>query len=327
MRSVSSRASRCEPRRYSIVFAALLLALAAMTAGTAAAAQSRPLHPADGAWSSRAAMQDIRQQLTFGRRAMGWPGHDKTLAMIRATFARMGVPTSLQTWTELTPTGPKQLTNVIARFSPADPRRIVLGTHYDSIVRAYADPLDPRAPMPGANNSASGVALLLETARTLHRIPAAVGVDFIFFDGEEGPISLGAGDPHWHALGSPHFVKSLAGFYPHRLPEQAILFDMVCYRAMQLDPEASSLESAPSEVRRFWSIGEQRAPSVFVERFTHYPISDDQSAFQSVGVPSFLVIGFDYAPYFNTTADTIDKCSPDALQAVGDTLITYVRSL
>ncbi len=299
--------------------------VAAVAWPAAALAQQDGTHGPRVVWSGRAAMQDIREQLSFGRRAMGWPGHEKTIGMIRAAFAKMGVPTTLQTWTEQTPTGPKAMTNVIARFDPSNPRRLVLGTHFDSIVRAYADPRDPQAPMPGANNSASGVALLLETARVLHRARPAVGVDFIFFDGEEGPRSLGAGDPDWRALGSPHFVRSIAAFYPKRLPEQAVIFDMVCYRAVKLAPELSSVQSAPRLVQRFWSIGKTRARGIFGDEPTRYPISDDQNAFQSVGVPSFLVIGFEYAPYFNTTADTIDKCSPDVLQALGETLVAYVE--
>jgi hypothetical protein len=303
----------------------VLVALASLAAlAFPAVANAEAGAHAHVAWRGRAAMNDIRELLSFGRRAMGWPGHGKTIAMIQATFARMGVPTTLQTWTEQTPNGPKEMTNVIARFEPANPRRLVLGTHYDSIVRAYADQQDPQAPMPGANNSASGVALLLETARALHRSRLAVGVDFIFFDGEEGPLSLGAGDPNWRALGSPHFIRSIAAFYPNRLPEQAVLFDMVCYRAIKLHPELSSMRHAPGFVQRFWSIGQAIDPGIFDDDTTRYEISDDQNAFQSIGVPGFLVIGFEYAPYFNTTADTIDKCSPDVLQALGDTVVAYV---
>jgi glutaminyl-peptide cyclotransferase len=315
-------------KRHTRLRAAGLAALAALLVGLVigAPAARAETNGAHRLWDGAAAMRDIRRQLTFGPRAMGAPGHEKTIAMIQAEFARLGVRTTLQTWTEQTPGGLRHMTNIIARFDPGNPRRVVLGTHYDSIIRAYADPRTPQAVMPGANNSASGVALLLETARALRRAPAPVGVDFIFFDGEEGPISLGAGDPNWRALGSPHFIKTLNAFYPHGPPTQAVIFDMVCYRASKLVPEASSVATSPDEVRRFWDIGRARAPSVFVDEPNRLAISDDQDAFQSVRVPSFLVIGFEYAPYFNTTADTIDKCSTDTLEAVGDTVMTYLRS-
>ena len=102
------------------------------------------------------------------------------------------------------------MTNIIARFKPYNPRRVIVATHFDSIVKAYRDTKKPDAPMPGANNSASGVALLLETARVLSEMPEAppVGIDMIFFDGEEGSISIGAGDPNSHPIGSPLFRRA-----------------------------------------------------------------------------------------------------------------------
>jgi len=179
--------------------------------------------------------------------------------------------------------------------------------------------------MPGANNSASGVAVLLETARVLSLLPKpAVGIDMIFFDGEEGPRSLGAGDPNWKALGSPYFAAHLREFYPNAKPEKAVVFDMVCDKDLDLKPEPSSLVSAMSEVKKFWTAGTVVAPLAFSGKTTSYPISDDHTALAAAGIPSFLVIDFEYEPYFNTTQDTIDKCSADSLQAVGRTLLEYL---
>jgi Zn-dependent M28 family amino/carboxypeptidase len=217
------------------------------------------------------------------------------------------------------------MTNIIARLAPSNPRRVIVGTHYDSIVRAYADTAKPDAPMPGANNSASGVAVLLETARALGRLPPPpVGIDMIFFDGEEGPKSLGAGDPEWRALGSPHFVEHLKDYYPNGKPEKAVVFDMVCKKDIQLMPEPSSLQHALPEVKKFWGLGIGITPSAFVTKTVSYPISDDHTALNQAGIPSFLVIDFEYEPYFNTSEDTLDKCSTQSLEAVGRTLLRYL---
>ncbi len=278
-------------------------------------------------WDGQRAMALIAEQLRFTPRSMGAPGHQQTIDLIKATLARTNVDVvTTQDWTYQTADGkPLALSNIVARFQPQNPRRVIVATHYDSIVKAYRDPKNPDAPMPGANNSASGVAVLLETARVLSLLPKlAVGIDMIFFDGEEGPKSLGAGDLDWKALGSPHFVDHLKEYYPTTKPEKAVVFDMVCARNIQLKPEPSSLMSAMAEVKKFWGAGKGIAPAAFVTKITTYPISDDHTALAEAGIPSFLVIDFDYEPWFNTTGDTLDKCDPQSLEAVGRTLTRYL---
>jgi len=278
-------------------------------------------------WDGQRAMADIAEQLRFVPRSLDTPGHQQTIDFIKAELAKTGVEAvSTQSWVYNGNDGKSHaLTNVIARLQPQNPRRVIVATHYDSIVKAYRDPKNPEAPMPGANNSASGVAVLLETARALSLLPKPpVGIDMIFFDGEEGPISLGAGDPEWKALGSPYFVSHLKDYYPTAKPEKAVVFDMVCARNIKLKPEPSSMISAIAEVRKFWSAGISIAPTAFLTKATPYPISDDHTALAEAGIPSFLVIDFEYEPWFNTTADTQDKCATESLEAVGRTLLQYL---
>jgi glutaminyl-peptide cyclotransferase len=284
----------------------------------------------DRHWSGSRAMKGIAAQLTYTPRALGTVGHLKTIKFIKRELAKGArALVKQQEWTYHDENGTSfQLTNVIARFQPSNPRRIIIGTHYDSIVRAYRDSENPLAPMPGANNSASGVAVLLEIARSLSLLPPPpIGVDLVFFDGEEGPKALGAGDPEWRPLGSPYFVSHLKELYPQEDPEQAMILDMVCYRNLKLKPELSSLWSAQHQVDEFWAIGKNVSSTIFVSTPTSEPISDDHTALASVGVPSFLVIDFDYDPWFNTTKDTIDKCSTESLNAVGHTILRYVYTV
>ena len=278
-------------------------------------------------WNADRAMDDIREQLTFTPRSLGETGHVQTIQYIQRELAANHINNvELQQWQTQNADGePLMLTNIIARLDPANPDRVIVGTHYDSIVIAYADRDHPKAPMPGANNSASGVALLLETIRALgQRLGLKIGVDFIFFDGEEGINSLGAGDPHWAAVGSPYFARHIREFYPASLPRSAVIFDMVCDKDLRLHTEPLSVRAAKSEVQKFWSIGGQVAPSIFSTKRGKLPIHDDHNALIDAGVPSFLVIDFDYAPWFNTTQDTIDKCAPQSLEAVGNTLLLYL---
>jgi Zn-dependent M28 family amino/carboxypeptidase len=271
-------------------------------------------------------MQDIVKQLSFGARSLNTPGHQVEIGWIKSELEAASLPVVVQSGTTEEQRGRRfAMTNIIGRLNPMLQKRIIVGTHYDSIIRAYADRQDPNGPMPGANNSASGVALLLETARWLAH-DKSVGVDFVFFDGEEGPLSLGAGDPNWYPIGSPYFVSRLAELYPGRRPAKGVIFDMVCYDKLVLKPEPSSLRAAEADVIKFWSIGTRIAPAIFKPTLASGTIFDDQTALNEAGIPSFLVIGFEYDPWFNTTRDTADKCSAHSLEAVGRTLAQYLLS-
>jgi hypothetical protein len=278
-------------------------------------------------WDGQRAMAVIGDLLRFTPRSMETAGHQQTIDFIKAELAKTKAdPATLQRWVFRTDDGkPFAMTNIIARFQPSNPRRVIVATHYDSIVKAYRDAKHPDAPMPGANNSSSGVAVLLETARVLSLLPEPpVGIDFVFFDGEEGSKSLGAGDPDFAPIGSPYFAAHLRDFYPAKKPEKAAVFDMVCDRDLHLKPDPSSIASAGADVKKFWTIGIATAPLSFDAKPLPYAMSDDHTALAEAGIPSFLVIDFEYEPFYNTTQDTLDKCSAKSLEAVGRTLLQYL---
>jgi Zn-dependent M28 family amino/carboxypeptidase len=277
-------------------------------------------------WSGQRALDIIVQLLKFTPRSMETVGHQKTIDYITAELAKTKFKTvTPQRWVERAGGRTMAMTNIIARLNLDNPRRIIVTTHYDSIIKAYRDAKKPDAPMPGANNSSSGVAVLLETARVLSLLPPPeVGIDFVFFDGEEGSISLGAGDPDFAPIGSPYFAAHLPDFYPVKKPEKAVDLDMVCDRDLHLKPDPSSIDSAGPEVKKFWDIGMATAPSSFDAKPLPYAMSDDHTALAAAGIPSFLVIDFEYEPFYNTTQDTLDKCSPKSLEAVGRTLLQYL---
>ncbi len=312
--------------RALVICVVLLLACGAHAQGTPAAS-SQPPAPLLKHWSGMRALQSIRTQLSFGTRALDTPGHAREIAYIMSSLAATHAVIRTQQWQYNAPDGTQHsLTNIIARFDPDNPHRMIVGTHYDSIRHAYRDATHPDAVMPGANNSASGVAVLLETARQLAAHPPAIGVDMVFFDGEEGAISQGEGDPHWSAIGSAYFAAHVKEHYPGALPAQGVILDMVCYKKLKLYPEPLSLQAAPKEVERFWDIGNALAPQIFLRTPT-FPVLDDDNALTAAGIPSFLVIGFDYTPWYNTTQDTPDKCATASLAAVGRTLLAYVEEI
>ena len=312
-------------------FRLAIIALLALPSGPLFAQEKPDQGKADlvkiESWDGNRALAVIVDLLKFTPRSMETPGHQQAIDYLTAELKKTKFdPIVPQRWIAREAGRTMAMTNIIARFNPDNPRRVIVATHYDSIIKAYRDAKTPNAPMPGANNSASGVAVLLETARVLSEMPEAppVGIDMIFFDGEEGPLSLGAGDPNFHSIGSPYFVENLAEFYPKAKPEKMVDFDMVCDRDLHLKADQSGLRSAPAEVKKFWEIGMQIAPHAFERRAAPYAIEDDHTAFQNAGIPSFIVIDFEYEPFYNTTEDTPDKCSVQSLEAVGRTLLRYL---
>jgi len=268
------------------------------------------------------ALSRIKTIVDFGSRAIGTPGHERLKNYIVQTLEESNVPIINSEWD----TGATHFTNVIGRINPNATERIILGTHYDSIARAYRDKTNSNGLMPGANNGASGVALLLEAVPSINTAFATgtLGIDLVFFDGEEGADALGAGSEAWSPIGSTHFAETLSSLYPDKPPVQAIIFDMVCDKDLTIAKEQISVANASRAVDRFWRIGKTIAPYAFNNNIK-YTIGDDHLPLAQKGIPSFLVIDYDYAPWYNTTEDTPDKCSAESLSIVGNTLLNYLK--
>lgn len=282
---------------------------------------------ADAAWDGARAMADIAALLRHAPRSPGTPGQAATLAYIEAELAKCGtLQVHRQSFTWHRQDGVElPLVNLVARWNPDAKTRILLGTHHDSLVRAYRDDMTPHAPMPGANNSGSGVAILLETARALTVGGGPnVGVDLVFFDGEEGPYGLGGGDAHWFPLGSPEFVRRLEDFY-RQPPAAVVIIDLVGQAGLRLHPETNSLVTGRGEARRMWRIGKAVSPATFGWR-RRGSVGDDHTAFWRAGIPAILLIGQHKPEWFDTTGDTLDKCRAESLSAVGRTLTRYAYS-
>jgi len=279
-----------------------------------------------GLFDGAQAVGIIQQLLTYGDRSIGGVGHDKTKAFLRAEGQSVSGDVSAQSWTHTRSDGSTvALSNIKLSLFPKEKKRIILATHYDTQPVAFRDGLHPRAADPGANNGASGVATLLELARALThgKNQPSVGVDIIFFDGEEGERGVEPMD--WRPLGSQYLAAHLTDFYPDKKPFESIDIDMVCDRDLHIKKEPSSVRSAPQLVDDIWRVGKRTAPSVF-SSVSSEGILDDHTSLTAAGIPSVLLIDFEY-PWNYTTRDTVDKCSKKSLQSVGDTLLEYVASL
>ena len=202
------------------------------------------------------------------------------------------------------------LTNIIASYNPDNNQRVLLCAHWDS--RPWVDEEPDSSlhhlPVPGANDGASGVAVLLVIAETLKKYRPSIGVDIIFFDGEDyGDF----GKPDKWLLGSKYFVKNIGGYHPLYV----ILLDMIGDADLQIYKEYYSQKYADWLVKRIWRAAELEEASHFYPYVKH-AVLDDHRPFQEVGISAAVIIDMDYK-YWHKLSDTPDKCSVESLNEVG----------
>src|SRR3989338_3061685 len=269
----------------------------------------------------------IEQQLRYGPRYMSAPGHKEVQKFLIAEMKALTNQVKTQTGDYTGSDGKThKLTNIIGSLYPSQERRMVLATHYDSKRLADKDLVHKDQPVPGANDSASGVAILIELARILrnsHVLPN-VGIDFVFFDGEEGDENQGGDYSDWKPLGSTYFAGNLDELYRNNKPISAIVIDMVCDKDLRIYKERSSVQEAPSQVEAFWNVAKKMDNSAFQDQISQV-IRDDHTPLNQAGIPSILLIDFEYSP-FHTTQDTADKCDANSLQTVAETVWEYINS-
>lgn len=277
-------------------------------------AQQAP--PFDGAQ----ALRWVEHQVAAGPRIPNTPAHRAIGLWLEQELRARADSVEVQEFTHVTEAGDTlHLRNVLARFRPSDPSRVLFLSHWDSRPRAdqEEDPSRRAQPVPGANDGASSTAVLLGVADALKRTPPSVGVDLLFVDGEDygdfdGPDVL---------LGSRYFARHLPAGYR---PLYAVLFDMVGDRDQRFLQEEYSLQGAPEVVERVWTAAEEIGLSrVFRDQRTG-GIVDDHVPLLEAGLRAIDVIDMDY-PYWHTTADTPDKISARSLENVGKLALYLVR--
>jgi glutaminyl-peptide cyclotransferase len=263
----------------------------------------------------------VQQQMSFGPRIPGTPAHRGTGDWILSQLRTRADTVIVQEIRHVTKAGQTlPLRNFFARFQPAATERVLFLAHWDT--RPHADQSQnlglQRLPVPGANDGASGVAVLLGVADVLKQRAPALGVDLLFVDGEDFGNFADSTDvligSRWFAAHQP----------PGYQPLFAVLFDMVGDKDLQIYQEGNSLAVAPEVVQRVWraaaDLGYER---VFVPSARH-TLTDDHVSLQRAGIHTIDVVDFDYA-FWHTTEDTIDKVSAAILQIVGDVAVALVR--
>ena len=272
-------------------------------------------------FSGTAAYEYARAQLEFGPRVPGSEGWQKTGDWLVAKLRESADTVIEQRWNHTKADGGTiPMRNIIARFRPGMTERVLYVGHWDT--RPTSDAADSAAermtPVPGANDNAGGIGLLLALADVLRNTEPAYGVDILLVDGED----YGNFDSMEDVLiGSTYFAANLpdSGYRPLF----GVVWDMIGDRDLRIRQEGHSLNGAPEVVARVWNLAADRGLShVFVPE-PGIPITDDHVPLLRAGLRVINVIDIDYEHHHKPT-DTMDKISPASLQMVGDVATALV---
>ncbi|MGH2954024.1 MAG: M28 family metallopeptidase [Solirubrobacterales bacterium] len=270
-----------------------------------------------GRFDAERAFADLEAQVAIGQRPAGSPASRETARLIAGRLREAGAEdVRIQ----------RPWRNVVATL-PGRERgeAVVVGAHHDT-----KD--DVGAGFEGANDGASGVAVVLELARSLPRPLPGPSVHLALFDAEEArgdrPFELDG------ARGSRQYVayarRGEQGSAPLSTIEAMVLFDLVGDCDLQVPREANSdsdLYRAFAEAAR--DVDGSAAPF----EGTRTPILDDHIPFVEAGIPAVDVIDFTFGPggspgaYFHTPEDTLDKVCPESLDAVGEAAVRVLTGV
>jgi len=284
---------------------ALTLALLIGAVVMAVAARADSLR-VDGA----TALHHVERLVAMGPRVAGTPGGARARAYIVAELRKLGIRTDVRTFQADTPQGRFSLANVVGVLPGRRRDVILLGGHYDT---KYFKEFR----FVGANDGGSSAALLLELARVLAGAPREYTYWLVWFDGEEARVA-------WTATDSLYGSRQLAAELARAaaLPRAMILLDMIGDRDLGILRETSS---TPWLSDILWASAARLGHG---RHFlgTSMNVEDDHAPFLAAGVPSALLIDFDYAPW-HTDADTLDKVSAQSLGIVGDVVLDALPSV
>jgi glutaminyl-peptide cyclotransferase len=264
--------------------------------------------PRGGPFDGSRALERVGEQLAFGDRSPGSAGHASIQGWISDALEKDGWTVASQTFEYRDTT----LKNIVGTVGSSGTPYLLIGAHYDNRPVADESDLEAPGPVPGANDGASGVSVLLGLADVLPTSDLKCRIDLAFFDGEDSGRING-----WDwVVGSSYLAQKLS-----RAPDAVVVVDMVGDRDLQLYYERNS---DPALSQAIWATGADLGYDGFIPE-PKYSMIDDHTPFLNRGLAAVDIIDFDY-PYWHTPQDTLDKLSAASLEAVGRTLQTWIQA-
>ena len=274
------------------------------------------------AFSGARAMEYIRAQLEFGPRVPGTEAHQRAGDWIVAQMRTRADTVIEQRFSHVTSDGDTlPMRNIFARIKPGAAERVLYIAHWDTrpISERASNPADRAQPVPGANDGASGVALLMAVADVLKTAPPTWGVDLLFVDGEDyGEFAAG----HDVLIGSKYFAQHLPA--PDYRPLFGVVWDMIGDANLGIYQEGHSVRRAPEIVSRVWQTAADLGYSRFFVPRVGESITDDHVPLLDAGLRVIDVIDIEFTAH-HTPYDTIDKVSERSMQIVGDVAVRLLQ--
>lgn len=248
----------------------------------------------------------IEKQLSFGYRIPGSQASIDTSIFIRDILEENGWTVSFQ---EFDYDG-VSIRNIIATQNDSS-SNVILGTHYDTRLISDQELTEGTQliPVPGANDGASGTAILLELSHHIKEVDKSIWL--VFFDAED----QGGIDGWQWSIGAEYFATNITS-----LPDSVVIVDMVGDKDLEIFKEKNS---DPGLTEEIWAAAKNLGYGNIFLNLPKYAMIDDHMPFINRGVPSALLIDFDY-PYWHTNEDTLDKVSSNSLKIVGEVLLSWI---
>jgi Zn-dependent M28 family amino/carboxypeptidase len=296
--------------------AAIATGVAVVAISACGSDDEQPATASAGVFDEARAFEDLEAQVEFGPRPAGSEANRRSAEWIAERMREAGVRTV---------TIQEPWLNVSGTLPGSKPGYVVVGAHHDT--KSGIDGFV------GANDGASGIAVLLELARSLPRPLPGPSVQLVAFDAEE---SRGDRPFEFDGMrGSRQFVEIAASGGDRGVPrldeiKAAIIFDLIGDCDLEIPRERYSNE----ELHQLFadaSAGVDGDPDPFVG--TAPPVLDDHFPFAEAEIPALDLIDFEFGPgpspggWWHTPEDTVDKVCAESLDAVGEAAVVAIPKI
>ncbi|HTU17522.1 MAG TPA: M28 family peptidase [Gemmataceae bacterium] len=289
-----------------------------------AADREAPVKPAS--FDAERAMGYLKALCKIGPRISGSEGMKKQQEMLEKHFKDQGGKIRWQRFTATQRSDPRRqkvpMANLIVSWHPDRQRRVILCSHYDTrpLADQERDARDWHKPFLSANDGGSGVALLMELAHHIKDMTINVGVDFVFFDGEEYVFER---DDEYF-FGSKHFGREYRRSRGKLFYGAAVLLDMIAGKKPHFPVDPYSWEHAPDLVGTIWNIAKELECSAFDGSSFGSGVQDDHIALNQNGIPAIDIIDFNY-PHWHKLSDKPENCSGESMEQVAKILSVWLQ--